>query len=110
MPDTALDPAYATARLRWKLYGTPVPGRLWVRRYPVSEPICPKVIKAQLRQIHWELLARQADRGHFQPERTQIMLRLRAMASPPTYGAAVGTTGALRGMRSNDLSSGSDLT
>lgn len=70
-------PAYATARLRWKLYGTPVPGRLWVRRYPVSEPICPKVIKAQLRQIHWELLARQADRGHFQLERTQIMLRLR---------------------------------
>jgi hypothetical protein len=71
------DPAYAMARLRWKLYGTSVPGRLWVRRYPAPEPISQKVTKAQLRQIHWELLARQADRGQFQPERTQIMLRLR---------------------------------
>jgi hypothetical protein len=70
------DPAYAMARLRWKLYGTPVPGRLWVRHHPVPEPISKKVTKAQLRQIHWILLSRQADRRQFQPERTQIMLRL----------------------------------
>jgi hypothetical protein len=71
------DPAYAKARLRWRLYGTPVPGRLWVRRYPMPEPISQKLSRAKRRRIHWVLLAHQADRRDFRPEPTQIMLRLR---------------------------------
>lgn len=79
-----------------KLYGTPVLGRLWVRHYPVPEATSQKVTKAQIRQIYWELLARKADRRQFQPERTQILLPAKAVASPATYGAAVRRAEALR--------------
>jgi hypothetical protein len=86
------DPAYAKARLRWKLYGTPVPGRLWLRHYPGARADRPKGDQSATAADSLDPSGPPSGSRALSAGAHSNHAPATCMASPPTYGAVAGRT------------------